>query len=282
MTADTNTYRARTGNFHPRAAALGRKLAVLDPSTFIPFFLLITSNCSVRLVFATFVYFCLRYTFSPQDLLLRLAYKTKPVSCNKSGSLGDHPAKQNTMFFVFFKSVQKILLFISGDVERNPGPPLEKGLCVMHVNARSLGKKLDPLEAESEHFDIITLSKTWLSKKDDNNDLRVANFHSPVRQDRADDPHGGVAIYVINNLYCKPRPALHVNNLEAVWIETKLNQEHLLVGSFYRPSNAKTEYWDLISENIQKVNNTMTKYIILGDFNTDFFLITHQSIYSTF
>ena len=55
----------------------------------------------------------------------------------------------------------------------------------MHVNARSLGKKLDLLEAESEHFDI-TLSETWLSKKDDNNDLHLTNFHSAVRQDRAD------------------------------------------------------------------------------------------------
>ena len=51
---------------------------------------------------------------------------------------------------------------------------------------------------------------------------------------------------------------MHVNNLEAVWVETKLNQENL-VGSFYRPPNAKTEYWDHISESIQKVNNTMTK-----------------------
>ena len=264
MTVDTNIYRARIGNFHIRAAALGRKLAFLDQSTIIPFFTLISSNCSDRLVFATFVYFCLQYTFSTQDLHLRLACKTKPISCNKSGSLSDHPAKQNRMFFNLYK---QILLFISGDVERNPGPPLEKGLCVVHVNARSLGKKLDLLEAESENFDIITLSETWLSKKDDNNDLRLTNFHSPVRQDRADDPHGGVA----NNLHCKPRPDLHVNNLEAVWVETKLNQENLLVGSFYRPPNAKTEYWDLISESIQKVNNTMTKYIILGDFNTDFF-----------
>ena len=142
------------------------------------------------------------------------------------------------------------MLFISGDVERNPGPPLEKGLCVVHVNARSLGKKLDLLEAESEHFDI-TLSETWLSKKDDNNDLHLTYFHSAVRQDRADDPHGGVSIYVRNNLYCKPRPDLHVNNLEADWVDTKLNQE--LVASFYRPSNAKTEYWDLISDSIQKV-----------------------------
>ena len=103
MTVDTNIYRARIGNFHIRAAALGRKLAFLDQSTIIPFFILISSNCSDRLVFATFVYFCLQYTFSTQDLLLRLACKTKPVSCNKSGSLSDHPAKQNRMFFNLYK-----------------------------------------------------------------------------------------------------------------------------------------------------------------------------------
>ena len=47
----------------------------------------------------------------------------------------------------FLICTKKILLFISEDVERNPGPPLEKGLCVVHVNARSQGKKLDLLIA---------------------------------------------------------------------------------------------------------------------------------------
>ncbi len=139
----------------------------------------------------------------------------------------------------------------------------------MHVNVRSLGKKLDLFEAESKHFDIITPSETWLSKRDNNNELRLSHFHPPVGQDIADDPQGGAAIYVRNNLYCKPQPDLHVNDLEAVWIETKLNQENLLVGSFYRPPNAKIDYWKFISDSIQKANNTMNKYIILGDFNTD-------------
>ena len=163
-----------------------------------------------------------------------------------------------------------MLLLRSGDVERNPGPPSETGLCLVHVNVRSLGKKLDLFEAESKHCDTITLSETWLSKRDNNNELHLSHFHPPVRQDRADDPHGGVAIYVRNNLYCKPQPDLHVNDLEAVWIETKLNQENLLVGSFYRPPNAKIDYWKLISDSIQKANNTMNKCIILGDFNPDF------------
>ena len=45
------------------------------------------------------------------------------------------------------------------------------------------------------------------------------------RNKRFNDPHGGVAIYVKNNLFCKPRPDLQVNGLEAVWVETKINQE---------------------------------------------------------
>ena len=102
---------------------------------------------------------------------------------------------------------------------------------------------------------MITLSETWLSKRDNNNELHLSHFHPPVRQDRADDPHGGVAIYVRNNLYCKPRPDIHVNNLKAVWIETKLNQENLLVGSFYRPLNAKIDYWKLVSDSIQRASN---------------------------
>ena len=147
MTEDTKMYRARIGNLHTRAAALGRKLAFLDQPAIIPFLILISSNCSDRLVFATFVYFCLQYTFSTQDLLLRLAYKTKPISCNKSGSLADHTAKQNRMFFVFLFFLnlynnKRYCFLYQGDVERNPGPPLEKGLCVVHVNARSLGKKI--------------------------------------------------------------------------------------------------------------------------------------------
>ena len=64
MTVDTNMYRARIGNFHTRAAALGRKLAFLDQSIITPFFLLISSNCSGHFVFATFVYFRLQYTRS--------------------------------------------------------------------------------------------------------------------------------------------------------------------------------------------------------------------------
>ena len=98
----------------------------------------------------------------------------------------------------------------------------------------------------------------------------MPNFHEPIRLDRPNDPHGGVAVYVKNYLHCKPRPDLYVNNLEAVWVETRLELKGLLIGSYYRPPNANVQYWDLISESLRKVNNSTMKFVILGDFNTDF------------
>ena len=105
------------------------------------------------------------------------------------------------------------MLIISGDVKRNPGP---KGFPEVQVNTRGWERNW-----------------TFLRKKVNKLvPLRLADFHSPVRQDRSDDPYGGVAIYVRNKLYCKPRAILHVNNLEGVRVKTKLNQEIFLVGSF--------------------------------------------------
>ena len=67
-----------------------------------------------------------------------------------------------------------------------------------------------------------------------------------IRRNRRNDPHGGVATYFKNNLFCKCCPDLQVNNLEAVWAETKMNQESMSIRSVYRPQNAKANCWELI------------------------------------
>ena len=123
---------------------------------------------------------------------------------------------------LFRLTMQTVLLYRCGDIETNPGPTAQKELCVAHINARSIKNKMDLLEAESNNFDIITLSETWLSHSDSNSSIHLPNFHEPIRLDRPNDPHGGVAVYVKNYLHCKPRPDLYVNNLEAVWVETRL------------------------------------------------------------
>ena len=60
-----------------------------------------------------------------------------------------------------------------------------------------------------------------------------------------------------------------VQGLEAVWVETKLNQDTLLIGCFYRAPDMNVRYWDLIEESISKAYRTPHKFIVIGDFNAD-------------
>jgi len=162
---------------------------------------------------------------------------------------------------------------LCGDIHPNPGPAspfANDKLIVAHLNARSLRNKLDILESEIRDFDIVTLSETWLPDGKMKDQLNINGFHPPVRRDRPDGAYGGVAIYVKNYLCCKERTDLLIPNLEATWIETKLNQETILIGSFYRPPSAPVAYWQLIDSSIKQVMNTPHKFIILGDFNSDF------------
>ena len=170
------------------------------------------------------------------------------------------------------------LLLRPGDIEANPGPSStnpRSDLCIIHLNARSLKNKIDLIEAEANQFDIITVSETRLSQTDMNTSIHLTHFHPPIRRDRPTERPTWWCYHIwrdkTHNLFCKPRPDLQVNGLEAVWVETKINQESLLVGSLYRPPNSSVNYWELISDSIRKANNCVVKIIILGDFNTDFF-----------
>ena len=59
-------------------------------------------------------------------------------------------------------------------------------------------------------------------------------------------------------------------NLEAVWVEVHIKNKTILVGGFYRPPNASVDYYDLISESVDKGCNTQIRDIVLlGDFNCD-------------
>jgi len=164
-----------------------------------------------------------------------------------------------------------LLLFMCGDIHPNPGPSTTRGdgISIVHVNARSLQYKTLFLEAELGKFDIITVSETWLSDKVDQDSICLNGYHPPVRRDRPGDSHGGVAVYVKCNLICKPRIDLCIPDLEAIWIETKLDQDTLLVGVFYRPPSATVDHWLLINDSVQLAMNTPHKFILFGDLNAD-------------
>ena len=152
----------------------------------------------------------------------------------------------------------RVLLHISGDVERNPGPIndssdfhnsdtsestfsdsmlneseiIRNNVSLVHYNVQSALHKLDILESELSNFDVISFSETWFNKDVYNSEIILINYGVPFRNDRDNDAHGGVAVYVKNNILCLRMPEFEILNVESVWIEIRLNHKRLLVGTF--------------------------------------------------
>ena len=172
-----------------------------------------------------------------------------------------------------------LLLLLCGDIHPNPGPQNSDNISIVHNNIGSLQNKVPFIEAELTRFDIITLSETWLYEGFPNEKLLITGYHPPLRLDRENQSaHGGVAIYVRENMYYKHRADLHVPGLEAIWIEVDINRETMLVGCFYRAPSELVGYYDLIDESIRLALQSPHKVFILGDFNSDCKDYVHRHI----
>jgi len=150
-----------------------------------------------------------------------------------------------------------LLLFISGTVELNPGPPVTrklKNLTACHINIRSLTlSKLRAIKTDiSTQHDIITISETFLNENS-TTDLSLPGFHKIIRKDRQRFG-GGVAVYVKENITFKRKCQYENDNLEAIWIELNTIEGKILICTIYRPPNA-VDFWDSFERNIELVKS---------------------------
>lgn len=166
-----------------------------------------------------------------------------------------------------------LLILYAGDIERNPGPsssdvsllsssssssqdlsPFEENFSVIHYNVQSLVSKIDQLQVELSHFDIIAFTETWLSPAIPDEDISLVNYQIPYRKDRPDS-YGGVIVYVKDTIPCKRRQDLQIANLECIWLELKLKNKIILFIVFYRPPNSKQVILDNIERSIYNCYN---------------------------
>ena len=75
----------------------------------------------------------------------------------------------------------------------------------------------------------------WLNDSVSNQDLEFNDFQLPFRRDREGDSHGGILVYVKNDIPCKRRDDLELNNIECLWVEINVRNKKLFVGTFYQP-----------------------------------------------
>ena len=177
------------------------------------------------------------------------------------------------------------LLLISG-IKRNPGPVshdsvgsassliddekiIQDKFSIVHYNVQSTANKIDIIESELRNFDVIGISETWLDARTSDDEIRINDFKL-YRRDRPGDPHGGICVYIRNNVFSKRRHDLELQNVECIWIEVVIHNKKQLIGTFYRPPNSTNATLSSIEVSIGLAFDTNIQNILLtGDFNLD-------------
>ena len=112
------------------------------------------------------------------------------------------------------------LLFIGG-IERNPGPSssssddsisflsttehiIENKFSIVHYKVQSIANKMDLIQSERCNFDVICITESWLDGRTSDDDIKIENFKL-FRRDRPGDHHGGIWVYVRNNVFFKKK-----------------------------------------------------------------------------
>ena len=101
--------------------------------------------------------------------------------------------------------------------------------------------KLDLIETELRHFDVICIKESWLDQRTSDEDLSL-NGYKFFRRDSVGDIHGGICVYVRDSIYSYRRNDTELPTTECVWAEIFVHSRKQLIGTFYRPPNIKCGY----------------------------------------
>ena len=75
---------------------------------------------------------------------------------------------------------------------------------------------------ESQEFDILSFSETWLNSSITNGDISLLSYHLSERKYRDADSHGGVIMYIKFHIHYVRRHDLEPIAVECVWVELTL------------------------------------------------------------
>ena len=194
-----------------------------------------------------------------------------------------------SLIFIVLHAWLSILIWLSGDVEVNPGPDsvesstdssdnlnsasfnsLSNHFSILYLNIQSLLPKIDLIWGKAIAHDILIFTESLLKPTINDDSIYIENFLPPFRTDRRERLTGGVIAYIRDTLSCKWRTDLEIRGVEGLWLEINIKTKKILVRGFYRPPNSNTAYFNLIKENKDRASNTNTiDIIITGDFNFD-------------
>lgn len=209
--------------------------------------------------------------------------------------------RHHNIIFQCFLQWIIICILLSGDIESNPGQNdhdissstimtdttihsdliSNKNLFSMiHMNVQSFLPKKLQIQCEFSSYDIIALTESWLNSNISNDEVMFENFKKPYRADRITETNGGgIIVYVKDTYYSERRHDLELTDIESLWIEVKTKNTRILIGTYYRPSNSGTEFWDKFETALDSAFDLNADIILLtGDFNEDQLKPTNKKI----
>ena len=172
-----------------------------------------------------------------------------------------------------------MLIILSNDVHKNPGPFQNSYFTFMNWNCNSIAKddfyRIRLLEAENAIFkyDLISLCETSLNDSVEFPDEFLGNEYTFISANKTDNTrHGGVGLFYKNSLPIKIRNDLSFD--ESIVVELTINRKNIFFTVLYRSpafnhnspefANFKTNISNLYT-NIKREQPYITFFT--GDFN---------------
>ena len=157
-----------------------------------------------------------------------------------------------------------------------------KGLKLVHLNVRSLVRKIDQLRLtlQNSKIDIITISETWLTPKVDSKLVSIdgLDLHRFDRDPSLSKKRGDGLIVYLNqktNLEAHLLYEASISNadIEMQWLNLKAEKSrNILLCNVYRPPNGKVplaiKHLDNTLQSLRRQNSV--DIFMLGDLNIDY------------
>ena len=145
-------------------------------------------------------------------------------------------------------------------------------LTIAHVNICSLRNKVHYIHrlVHDHEIHILSVNETHLDSTVSDFSLNVPGY-TLYRRDR--DLHGGgVCIYVHSQLHAITVPTTS-NELECLFVQvripTKPNRTDIVVGSVYRPPSSHVDFWEKLSDSLEKATSRCKQVLVFGDLNVN-------------
>ena len=158
----------------------------------------------------------------------------------------------------------------------------QKGFKILHLNIRSLLKKVDQLRVifNTSEVEIITISETWLKTAIPTNSVTIDDY-TCFRQDRSTETTnktrgGGLITYVKSTIAerCMALRKLDICSsfLEAQWLKIdSKNAKNIIICNLYRPPEGNlAEVIQYLNKCLHSLNTTKADIFILGDLNVNY------------